>query len=142
MSVLPRLDVDTAFVQFLDTNLPAGITVYYGHVPADAAMPYVAVYGVRGGDTFGPPLTAPDVDAQLIYQTTCVGGTPAQAMWTDDKVRQLILGRTPTGAFNTDLTVSGMSIADRESIDGLGAPELTGSLWQTSPRWGIRITPN
>ncbi len=139
MTTVTRLPIDTAFVTFLRNNLAQ--QVYFGHVPADAALPYVCVYGIPGGHFTGPPLAAPEDDAEVIFQATCVGGTPGQAVWMDDQVRQLVVGRTANGSFVTNFTVAGVTVVDRHTDGGGSAAIETGGLWQTTPRFSISITP-
>jgi len=122
--VLSRLPLDTAFVAMLRNNL--GKDVYYGDSddphsgvpPEDATLPYAVVYSITGGAFYAPSLTGAQNDAEFLFQVTCVGGTSAQAAWLDDKVRDIILGRTATGAFTTPLTPAGMTVNERESQTG------------------------
>jgi hypothetical protein len=136
--MLARHLADNAFVAMLRANLSQ--SVYWGKVDVDAALPYVVVYAIMGGELSGPPLTNPEADAELIYQVTSVGGTPTQATWMDDKVRALVVGRTSTGDFTTPLSVPNGVVVDRQSLSGSSGPTATGSLWQTVPRYGVRVS--
>jgi hypothetical protein len=129
---------DSAFVAMLRSALDK--TVYWGKVDADAALPYVVVYAIAGGELGGPPLTNPEADAELIYQVTCVGGTPTQAVWMDDHVRAVVVGRTSTGDFSTPLSVPSGVVVDRQTLSGSSGAVATGSLWQTVPRYGVRVS--
>src|SRR5262245_41475177 len=118
-----------------------------GMPPVDAQVPYVCVYSVPGGETWGPPLTAPQADGQMLFQVNSVGGTSQQAVWMDDQVRTVILDRNSTGSFTTPLAVGGMSVIDRASQDGTSGPQEAvidrqgRQLWQTTPRFSITVTP-
>ena len=142
---LTRLPVDTAFVALLRANLDKA--VYYGDSgnaesgvpPEDAPLPYVVVYDIPGGSFYGPPLAAPEDDAEYLFQTTCVGGTAAQATWMDDQVRGVVIARNATGSFVYPLVVTGASIIDRQSQTGTSGATRTGKLWNTTPRFSIYV---
>lgn len=147
MTTLTRLPVDTAFVAMLRANLPGAKAVYFadsgdaasGEPPVDAPLPYAIVYQIPGGNFYGPPMIGPEQDGDLIYQVTCIGGTASQAMWLDDRVRQVILDRTSTGTFVTPLSVPGLGITDRRADTGMSGATLTGRLWQTTPQFCVTV---
>lgn len=83
-ALLPHIE---AVIEVLeDAGLEVG-----NHRAPDIDPPYVVVYLIPGGTSDGS-IADPDVDAELILQTTCVGEGPAQALWTLDKVRAAFAG--------------------------------------------------
>lgn len=65
-----------------------GLTVGDAEAP-NVSAPYVTVYPIAGGSRNGT-IEAPDDDAELVYQVTCVGQKREQAEWLADKVLTLL----------------------------------------------------
>lgn len=109
-----------------------GLTVGDAVAP-DASPPYVVVYPIAGGGTSGT-LAAPDDDAELIFQVTCVGVSREQAEWLADKALSLL----------TSVTVTGRSVP-RVSLDSFGGvvrdDTATPTLWTAFPRFRLYSTP-
>lgn len=94
---------------------------------------FCVVYRIPGGESSGP-LDAPNDDAELIYQVTCVGDTREQAEWVEDKVMNLLDG----------ITVEGRSISrvDLDSYDGIRRDDaLPLPRFYATPRFRIYSTP-
>ena len=72
---------------------------------------YVIVYPL--GSTLDGPLAAPDADAELTWQLTCVGATRQQCEWVVDAALGALVGAA--------LTVTGRATVDRiRLVDGTG----------------------
>jgi hypothetical protein len=110
-----------------------GLTVGDGEAPAGVDPPYVVAYPITGGASYGV-LGAPDDDAELVYQVTCVGTTRLQAQWLEDKAMGLLAG----------FTVTGRSIArvDVENYGGLFRDDSKSPpVYSSVPRFRLYTTP-
>lgn len=122
-----------ALVQALKDS--GGITVADGDA-GDLEAPYVVVYRIPGGDSYGT-LADLNEDAELIYQVTCVGLNRAQAEWLVDKVTDVVL--------LTGFTVTGRTIAQVTVEDYAGVivdREVDPHLFTATPRYRIFTTPS
>jgi hypothetical protein len=109
-----------------------GLAVGDGEAP-HVAPPYTVVYPITGGASYGT-LGAPDDDAELVYQVTCVGTTRLQAEWLEDKTMGLLAG----------FTVTGRSIArvDIENYGGVFRDDSKSPpLYSAVPRFRVYSTP-
>lgn len=71
-----------------------GLRVGDARAPGEA--PYLVVYPIPGGD-FGGTLAAPNDDAELVRQVSCVGTTREQAEWWADRAIRALTSITVTG---------------------------------------------
>jgi len=78
-------------------NSGGGAKVYDHEVPASVSYPYSCLYQVPGGSYSGPPLTGPEADLTAIFQVDAVGTRRDQAQWLADKIKEVTLGRGPSG---------------------------------------------
>lgn len=104
--------------------------------PAGVFTPYMVLHRLLG--TFDGPIAAPDVDAELEYQVTCVGATRDQAEWVADKAITALVGQTVAAASRSllqriYLTDAGMSRRD----DTVQPP-----VFYATPRFLIYTTPS
>ncbi len=110
-----------------------GLTVGDAEAPVGAAPPYAVVYPIAGGQT-GGVLAAPDDDAELVVQVTCVGTSRKQAEWLEDKAMGLL----------TSLSVTGRSVP-RVALDSFGGvfrdDAKSPPLYVAVPRFRIYSTP-
>jgi hypothetical protein len=100
----------------------SGFTVGDGEAPAAGGWqgspevspftPYVVVHSMPGGTTDGT-MAAPNIDAAVDYQTTCVGATRAQAEEIADDVRDVMLDAALTLA-------GGLRVVIHRRLDFLG----------------------
>jgi hypothetical protein len=128
---VPVLRTHTAAVI---TRLQAlGVTVGDAQAP-NMAPPYVVVYQIAGGDTYGP-LGAQNDDAELIYQVTCVGTSREQAQWLVDKTLGLLSGISVSGRSLPLVTVEMVPGIQRD--DKVSPPVF----WAT-PRFRLFSTPS
>jgi len=116
------------------TRLQAlGVTVGDAQAPT-GNPPYVVVYPVTGGDTYGP-LGAQNDDAELIYQVTCVGTSRQQAQWLADKAMGLLSGITVTGRSLPLVTV--------ETVPGvMRDDDVQPPIFWAAPRFRLFSTPS
>lgn len=108
-------------------------------VPAD--VPFLIVYGITGGEYWGPPLWHPEDSMGLVYQVTGVGSREDQAQWISDLARQYMLGRDSTGHFEHPLTVAGFSVLMREPEGPPGGPTQESKIWQVVDRYKVTVSP-
>jgi hypothetical protein len=87
-----------------------------GRLPTAADPPFAVVYGLPGGESWGPDYTDPQAATALAYQITYVSVTRAGAEAFADIVRHALLDRSADGAFVTALAVSGLTVLDRELL--------------------------
>jgi hypothetical protein len=102
----PRLVTDGVRTKLTSLSLAVGDA----QAPT-GAPPYVVVYPIAGGRTSGP-LAAPNDDAEMVFQVTCVGVSREQAEWLENKVQTGLLG------IGT-ITVTGRS-TPRIALDSFG----------------------
>lgn len=113
-----------------------GLSVGDAQAPS-GSPPYVVPYAIAGGGTSGT-LGAPDDDAELVYQVTCVGTTREQAEWLENKVLTGLLGQGT-------ITVTGRS-TPRVDSDGFGGifrdDTKSPPLFSAAPRFRVYSTPS
>lgn len=109
-----------------------GLTVGDAEAPS-AAPPYVVVYPVAGGSTSGV-LAAPDDDAVLVYQVTCVGTSRKQTEWLADKVIGLLTGVTVTARKIPTIHLDSFGGVTRDDTS-------TPPLYLAFPRFRVYTTP-
>lgn len=119
---------------------------YRGAQPATADdYPFAVFYPIPGGGYDGPPLTGPAQQVTLTFQATCTGKSRAQAQALADELQGLAHGRTPGGAFNTPLSVTGHTVLDRApdftppGITPIGDPP--NQVWNCPVRFTVTVTP-
>lgn len=144
MTVPSKSPFVVALVTMLRTEMP--VPFGDGEPPVDEPVPYGIVYSIEGGQFGGPPLIAPDADAQFVVQVNCVGERRDQAESMLDGVRGLILGRDASGAFNTAITApTGWVIAGRWSDGGPAGVDYEGRppsrLFTARERFVLAVTP-
>lgn len=109
-----------------------GLSVGDAQAPV-GVPPYVVVYPITGGSSSGV-LGAPDDDAELVVQVTCVGVSRKQAQWLEDKAMGLLTG----------FSVAGRSIArvDVENYGGTFRDDTKSPpLYSAVPRFRLYSTP-
>jgi hypothetical protein len=110
-----------------------GLAVGDGEAPSATVPPYVVVYPIAGGRSTGT-LGAPDDDAELVYQVTCIGTSRKQAQWLEDKVSGLLAG----------FAVTGRSVA-RVEVESYGGmvreDQKSPPLYLATPRFRLYSTP-
>jgi hypothetical protein len=110
----------------------AGLTV--GDAEAQGLTPpYVTVYSIPGGRVFGT-LANPHEDAEIVYQTTCVGTTREQAEWLVDKSTALLNGFSVAGREITFVDMDGFPGVRRD--DDASPP-----VFVATPRFTVTSTP-
>lgn len=113
----------------------AGLTVGDARAPAAGGPPYVVLYplGVRQVDG---SVARPWDDAEMAWQTTCVGRTRAEAEWLARKVGEALDGAIAVqGRATLWLQPDVGGGVQRE--DTSGAPPL----FIATPRWRLATTP-
>lgn len=110
-----------------------GVAVGDAEAPSGVAPPYCVVYPIPGGDTYGT-LGAPNDDAELVYQVTCVGVSRKQAEWLADKALGLLAGLSITGR---SVPVVSLDSAPGIQRDDTKSPPL---FW-AAPRFRLTTTP-
>lgn len=78
-------------------------------------MPYMVLYP-QGGPVDGAPFADRSEDARLVYQVTVVAARTDQAEWLADRVRQVLLGRTATGEWQSAVQIPGVDVWARELL--------------------------
>jgi hypothetical protein len=116
----------------IDALETAGLTVGDAEAP-DGAPPYVVVYRVFDRRT--GQLSAPDDDATITYQVTCVGTSRKQAEWLADEVGE---------ALAAGVTVTGRTIPRIAPEAGSGTvmrdDDVTPPLFYVTPRYRVMST--
>lgn len=91
--------------------------------PDGRSFPYVVLYQVAGGGSSGPPLTAPDADAEIVFQLDGVGQIRGSAQWARDWACNVLIGRNPDGSFKVALDLpADLAVCDRlldETMSGV-----------------------
>lgn len=110
--------------------------------------PYLVLnyLGVNAVD--GPPLSAPEGDAAVMYQVTAVGMRRDQVHWLADLARKALIGRAPSGRFLHSLGPVAddyepgveLRIMDRQWEASPGAAEETGTLRTVVDRYTFVVT--
>lgn len=146
-STIKRRRVDDALTLFLNETLqfevgfvdPPSIA---RQVDADQSkkLRYAIVQPLEGGDLYGPPLTAPEADAELPYQITCVGVDHRSATWVADEVRTVMCGRDSHGVFVHDLTLEEHTVMDREQVPPIGVPRLEAGVYQVVDSYNVKVS--
>jgi hypothetical protein len=110
----------------------AGLTVGDAEAP-DAVPPYVVVYPISGAGYTGR-LTAPQDDAALIYQVTCVGVSREQAEWLADTSMVLLGGFAVTGR---NIAYVSLDLSGGVQRDDAQTPPV----FYVTPRFRVMTTP-
>lgn len=141
-SFVKRRNIDDAVLEMLTRAL--SFPVGFALVPegVDFARPKYAVLTPvdNTGETYGPPLAAPEADAALEYDVTSVGEDRRQAAWIADEVRRIMVGRNAHGAFLADLDAQGHYVDSREGVGVIGAPRLESGVWQVVDSYRVRVS--
>lgn len=106
-----------------------------GDAEAENAPPTMVVYDIPGGRSYGT-VAAPNEDADLVYQVTCVGETREQAEWLADKAISTLLA---------GFTVTDRSIAqvDIDSFPGVRRDDtVSPNIFIATPRFRVTTTPS
>ena len=143
--IAPTQLVTSNLITMIKAALP-GSRGYDHNVPVDAELPYWMLTHIPGGGFSGPPLTAPHVDAELVFQIDGVGARRDQAQWIRDKVIEVLLARSLSGSLVNPLTMpSGWVECDRMPEEGSGGVEQEGApphVTYTAPqRFTVVVTP-
>jgi hypothetical protein len=114
-----------------------GLTVGRGKAPKNVAISdgYVTLYSIPGGNRSGT-LAAPDEDATLIYQFTCVGESEEQAEGIADRALELLGTHT--------FEVEGRRIPRVYLVTNPGTrrnDSVTPPVFESTPRIGVMTTP-
>lgn len=105
------------------TGRPIGDTESPIARPEAGDFPYAILATVPGLATWGPELSQPDQNFDLVVQVSSAGLRPDQARWMADRVRSTMLARHPDGSFqvNPDAQPQGFVVVDR--LPNGGPPE-------------------
>lgn len=141
-----RRELTTALAATLATG--TGKPVGVGKAPEawDLAVGYYVLYSIDGGEFYGPPLTAPESDGEIVYQVTSVGSRQDHVEWLSDRARATLLGRDSGGAFQVVIAPpAGWVVADRRSEGGFSGASYDGlppnQVWSGIERYVICVTP-
>lgn len=145
--VAPVQLVTTALLAMLKAELEPGWKVYDTNVPPSAASSYYMLSQIGGGSFSGPPLTAPEIDEEIVYQLDAVAARRDQAQLMADRGKELMVGRDATGALRFALTMPGGWVESGRirndvpgGVDQEGAPP---SVVYTAPnRYTVQVTPS
>lgn len=141
VTVLDREVLTTALKAWLAEELNRGVEV--GESPSASPLPYVMIYPIPGGRFSGPAFSAPNADADAVYQLTSVGKGREQAEWLADRARHVMLDREDDGTFATAFPdIEGWVVYDRSPDSG--PPPVTpdgAGLWRVDERFVLCITP-
>ena len=147
MSDLPPTQLITTGVRQLLIDHLGGTSphVYDTVVPVDAQFPYWVVYQIPGGEGYGPPLTDPDADTQIVVQVDSVAGRRDQAQLNRDRAANVMLSRRG-GALQYDMgAIAGWAFCGRMRNDVPGGVEVEGAppnaVFTASDRYTIAVTP-
>lgn len=114
-------------------DLKVGDAVWSGNPEDDA--PYVVVYPIPGGSTSGT-LGAPDDDAEIVIQVSCVGKSREQAEWLADKAKGLL------GIGTLDVDSRYIPLVSLDMFGGIMRDDsVTPPLFTAAPRFRIITTP-
>lgn len=93
----------------------------------------------------GPPFMGGEADSRWVYQTTFYVVRGDQAEWFRDKLNAILIGRDAAGAHSTAITVAGMFVMDRESLDensaGSASPDTKTGIMSYDMRFALTVTP-
>lgn len=104
----PRVFFDAIVTQLASST---GKNIGEAQAPASVVLPYAVIYPLSDEAKDGS-LSNPVEIAVWAWQVTCVGSTMDQAQWMQHKVRQALLGWTPT--------VAGLGTTPVDLLDGAG----------------------
>lgn len=121
MPVLQARPVYDALLVALRTlNFPVGDA----DAPADTSDRYLTVWPITGGELDGSE-GEPHEQGVLVAQVDWSAHSRDQCQWLADRGRVLLLGRAPSGAYVTPITVAGWVVSYRETRI-VGQPENEG----------------
>ena len=141
VAVLDRELLTSTLVAWLAEELERGVG--HGQSPAGSPAPYYIVYSVPGGRFGGPAFSAPNADADAVYQVSSVALGPQQAEWAADKARHVMLDRDADGSLSTAFPeVEGWVVYDRSPDSGPPPAASDGAgLWRVDERFVLSVTP-
>jgi len=145
MSIVPVQLVTNALIALLKSQ--AGWSVHdHPYIVEKPTYPYLAVFQLPGGRFSGPPLTAPDADAELLFQLDAIGRRRDQAQLQGDKACALLIGREADGSYTHDFgAVEGWKVTGRMPADttpgGVETIQATPTLYRDTRRYTIALTP-
>jgi hypothetical protein len=124
----------------------AGLPVGVNDLPAGAALPYLVVADVDGGEQWGPPLGSAAAAVGLVFQVDAIGRRQDQARALADRARRAVLGRAASGGWAVDPDPpAGLRIVHRDfdggTPDGSPTPEGTdpNRVWTAQQRFRIQV---
>jgi L-alanine-DL-glutamate epimerase-like enolase superfamily enzyme len=117
-----------------DKAAGAGSAGWQGTRTQSAFVPYVVLYPIEGGRTYGP--LSDNTDADSLYQVTGVGSTRRQAELVADAARAALDGSHPD--------IDGRSVM-LVTVDMLGGARrddtVQPAVWITTDRFRVMSTP-
>lgn len=141
---LATSDLTTSFISMLSIATSRSVGDGEGPIGANINQGYYVVYGIPiSGDW--ETLSAPLLDADLVYQVTSVGKTREHCEWLADRARLTVIGRSGVG-FQVPLNPpAGVSVINRRPESGLpGTPVPEGTppnqRWSVAERFLLSIT--
>ena len=109
-------------------------------VPVPDDEPYSILDHIPGGWAWGAALVDHTAGAALVYQTSTIGQRRDQAQALDDRLRELVLGRTAGGAYVTPITPVGLVVVDRD-LDAFGGVDVEKEVVTVTSRYRLTVTP-
>lgn len=146
LSIVPQQLVTNALIKALRDAGPGKTILDHPYQVEKPSYPYLAVFAIPGGSFSGPPLTAPDADAELIYQLDAIGTRRDQAQAMGDWAAGVVVGREASGLFRVSFEdIPGWKVADRMPTDttpgGVEVVPAATTLYRDTRRFTLALTP-
>ncbi len=143
--IIPVQDFTTSFLAMLRAGITFGPQVYDYEVPPDAGQFYAVLYQIPGGSLSGPGLGVQS-DVAVAFQVDAVGGRRDQTQYLTDRIREIVTGQEPNGAYSHAMTApEGWTVQARLTPDGLPGAYRDSSaptpIYQAPQRFTIVFTP-
>lgn len=144
--VVPQQLVTNGLIELLKRAPSSKTVLDHPHTVDSPSYPYLALFAIPGGSFSGPPLTAPDADAELVYQLDAMGTRRDQAQALGDWAAARLLGREADGGYTFDFgEIVGWVVAGRMPTDttpgGVEVVPATPTLYRDTRRYTIALTP-
>lgn len=113
-----------------------GKSIGEANAPSSVTTPYGVFYPLPDQDSDGS-LTDPDSDVWWEFQVTGIGADLDEAQWMQNKIREAMLGWTPT--------VSGLSLSPVELTQGSGVlrdDDVKEPLFYSTDRFRVHSAPS
>lgn len=141
----PKQLITTALHDMIEAALP-GFKVGDHKIPSNPSYPYGILYALDGGREWGSPLHSPEESVDLPFQVSIVGNQRAMVQLWQDKLHDVMLGRSDSGALLVSMVMpEGWIECGRLAAAATSGVQVSGSapkhIYTVPSRYTVQVTP-